>query len=837
MNSSSTSSPPAQRNTAARADSPGAADPTSDGHGPCASLEVIESIQKRVLWLSTQIVHHANVVRPNPDGVKVGGHQASSASVVGLMTALYFHALRPGDLVSVKPHAAPVFHAIQFLLGNLPGDKLRQLRGYQGLQAYPSRTKDPDPVDFSTGSVGLGAVMPNFAALARQYVHDHFGLDTPNRFIALVGDAEFDEGSIWEALGEDHLRGLGRILWVVDLNRQSLDRVTPSGKAQQIEEMFRLHGWHVIELKYGRRLQEYYARPGGERLRHRIDLMSNEEYQSLLRLRDGAAVRDRLARINGEPDAELLDVLSACPPAEVKALLANLGGHDLSLILDAYAEADRTHDRPVVIIAYTIKGWGLPIAGDPENHSKLLSQAQMDELQRQLDVPPGEEFGAFPAASAEDCAVELVRRRLGVRRAVAARPALAPSVIPGSLATTYEGRLSTQQVLGRLLTALGGFPEVAARIVTTSPDVASSTNLGGWINRVGVYHPRPRTNYFKENQIAQLVNWEQGPRGQQIELGISENNFFLLLGALGLAGDLFGETLLPVGTIYDIFIARGLDALTYALYNQSKFIFAGTPSGVSLSREGGAHQSLITPSIGMELPHLVYCEPCFAKELEWMVLAGLRNLLDRQRGRSVYLRLSTVPVDQSLFPAPGTPDDEAALVREVVCGGYRLLDHRGSPGYDPRENVANIFACGVMVPVALEASRRLAARGILANVVSMTSPDLLYRGWRQAVQMRRTHAHLRPTCHLERLIPEPERGCPIVTVIDGHSHTLSFVGGVFGTRTVALGVDTFGQTGSRQELYDHYGVSVSAVVNAVESLWGPAAAHLGPQQRGCPPQG
>jgi pyruvate dehydrogenase E1 component len=823
MNSRPPSTRPAERTPAARDGSRVTAEPPGDGNVPPASLELIERIQKRVLWLSTQVVHYANLVRPNPDGVKVGGHQASSASVVSLMTALYFHALRPGDLVSVKPHAAPVFHAIQFLLGNLPGDKLRQLRGYGGLQAYPSRTKDPDPVDFSTGSVGLGAVMPNFAALARQYVQDHFGLDTPNRFIALVGDAEFDEGSVWEALGEDHLRGLGRVLWVVDLNRQSLDRVTPSGKVRQIEALFRLHGWRVIELKYGRRLREYFARPGGKRLRRRIDLMSNEEYQSLLRLRDGAAVRDRLTRVDGEPDAQLLDLLSACPPAEVQALLADLGGHDLSLILEAYAEADRTDDRPVVVIAYTIKGWGLPIAGDPENHSKLLTQAHMDELQRQLGVPPGHEFAAFPPGSAEARAVELVRRRLGARPAAAARPALPPSAIPASLETKYEGRLSTQQVLGRLLTALASFPEVAARLVTTSPDVASSTNLGGWINRVGVYHPRPRTNYFKENQVAQLVNWQQGPRGQQIELGISENNFFLLLGALGLAGDLFGETLLPVGTLYDIFIARGLDALTYALYNGSKFIFAGTPSGVSLSREGGAHQSLITPSIGMELPDLVYCEPCFAKELEWMLLAGLRNLLDRRRGRSVYLRLSTVPIDQSLFPALEAPEGEAALMRQVVRGGYRLRDHGGSPDYDPGENVANILACGVMVPVALEASRQLAERGILANVVSMTSPNLLYRGWRQAVQLRRTHAHLRPACQLERLIPEPERGSPIVTVIDGHSHTLSFVGGVFGAPTVPLGVDTFGQTGSRQELYDHHGIGVSAVVRAVESFW-----RLGP---------
>ena len=779
-------------------------------------LATLESIQNRVLWLSTQIVHYANNVRDNPDGLKVGGHQASSASMVGLMTALYFHELRRGDLVAVKPHASPVFHAIQFLLGNLPPEKLTELRAYQGLQAYPSRTKDVDPVDFSTGSVGLGAVAPNFAALTARYVKDHFGAGGSHRFIALIGDAELDEGNVWEALGEDNLRALDQVIWIIDLNRQSLDRVVPSGKAQKIEEMFRVHDWQVIEVKYGRRLQAYFERPGGERLRERIDLMTNDEYQSLLRISDGNSIRDHLAQSNGSVDRELLRLLEDCPTGEIRDLLADLGGHDLDMILDAYERADQVRDRPVVIIAYTIKGWGLPIAGDPLNHSKLLTTAQMGELQTQLGVPKGGEFETFAPRSEEAKYIASFKSGLSIDEKRPPPSGPRPSEIPETLDSSYKGNRSTQQVLGSLLTLLARRPEIANRIVTTSPDVASSTNLGGWINKMGVYSSQARINYFKEAHIPQILNWEQSPKGHHIELGISENDFFLLMTALGLSAEFFGETLLPIGTIYDTFISRGLDALNYGLYSKSKFIFAGTPSGISLSREGGAHQSVITPSIGAELPHLVYYEPCFGQELEWILLASLRNLLDRDHGTSVYLRLSTVPIDQGLFP-PGSGAEAEQLRRGVLRGGYRLVDYRQHADYEPRENVANIFACGVMVPVALEASRELALRGMLANVVNMTSPGLLYRGWRHATRLRAKNPRVRSTSLLEQLIPEDERRCPIVTVMDGHSHALSFLGSVFGTRTVSLGVDEFGQTGSRQELYQHYGISAAAIVEAVES--------------------
>src|SRR5215475_4631989 len=306
-------------------------------------LEMLTRIQKRVLWLSTYIVHYANFLRPNPEGLKVGGHEASSASVVTLLIALYFYFLRPGDRVSIKPHASPVFHAIQFLRGLLPQEKLKAFRAYGGLQAYPSRTKDPDGVDFSTGSVGLGAVAPLFGALVRDYLVDHFsptGLTMPESswHIALVGDAELDEGNVWEALGEPYTQHFSRVLWIVDLNRQSLDRVVPDGRAQQLREMFHANGWHLIDLKYGSKLEAVFRQPYGLKLRAQIDEMSNEEYQSLL-LQDGEVIRARLVNHTGKTDEAMAQLLESYGTDEVKELLANLGGHDLEKVMEAYAQA------------------------------------------------------------------------------------------------------------------------------------------------------------------------------------------------------------------------------------------------------------------------------------------------------------------------------------------------------------------------------------------------------------------------------------------------------------------------------------------------------------------
>ncbi len=787
-------------------------------------LSILKSIERRVLWLSTYLVHYANAIRPNPDKTKVGGHQASSASVVSLMTAMYFKILKPGDRLAIKPHASPVFHAIQALRGRLPMEALKRFRAFGGLQAYPSRTKDPDPVDFSTGSVGLGPVAAMFGGLTDRYIRDHFG-PGGGRYIALVGDAELDEGNMWEAIGEDYAAGLNNVLWVVDLNRQSLDRVVPDGRAHRIREMFRINRWHVINLKYGSRLDEAFARPGGPLLRQRIDDMSNAEYQTLLQL-DGGRIRDRL--VAGAPAKDrdaLAALLAGYDDASVRRLLTDLGGHDLLKIIEAFQEAKGVTDRPTVIVAYTIKGWRLPFEGDPLNHSMLLTPEDIAKLQKALGIPEGEEWSGFPPESPEG---RYIRAREAALEA-ATRPHPSPMIppIPQELGLRFPKVTSTQEALGLILTHLADHPELAKRVVTVSPDVAVSTNLGGWINKKGVYSPVEQLDYFAEYQLPRLLKWQQTPSGQHLELGISENNLFLLLTALGLSPDLTGEPVFPLGTIYDCFIPRGLDAFSYGAYSGARFILVGTPSGISLSPEGGAHQSLYTPAIGLQMPRVVYFEPTFAKELEWILMASLAYLADQKTGQAVYLRLSTTPLDQGLFNEVVERVGEAELRRQVLNGAYRIRDRRPLKGYRPGENVVNIFATGVMVQEAVEASDQLLQEGLYANVMAVSSPDLLYRGYSQLNRMKLKRPEVRGGCYLNRLMAGPEAKVPIVTVMDGHSHTLSFIGAALAVPTVTLGVDDFGQSGSRAELYRHYEIGKEAIQRAARyalSLGNPGQA-------------
>ncbi|MBI3327636.1 MAG: pyruvate dehydrogenase, partial [Nitrospinae bacterium] len=365
-----------------------------------ADLDMLQSVERRVLWLSTYIIHYANKIRENPDSLKVGGHQASSSSVVSLATALYFCFLRPQDHVAFKPHASPVFHAIQYLLGRVAQEKLKQLREFDGLQAYPSRLKDQDGVTITTGSVGLGAGATIFGALAQQYVEHHFQRSPHGRYIALVGDAEIDEGNVPEALGEARVYDLDNLWWIIDFNRQSLDYIAPEGRASEIRKLFEAKGWHVILLKYGSKQEAFFKQPYGSKLRDWIDECPNVEYQSLCRA-DGAHIREVIINWHGKRDDELARLLADRSDTEVKELALNLGGHDLPCIVEAFRTAERVKGEPVAIFAYTIKGWGLPIAGHFENHAAQLTQEQIDSLREHLGVLPGQEWEGFPPESLE----------------------------------------------------------------------------------------------------------------------------------------------------------------------------------------------------------------------------------------------------------------------------------------------------------------------------------------------------------------------------------------------------------------------------------------------------
>ncbi|MFH8802108.1 transketolase-like TK C-terminal-containing protein [Streptomyces sp. NPDC017936] len=769
--------------------------PAAPRRTPAAALDVLHEIEDRVLWLSSAIVHHANRVRPNPSGLKVGGHQASCASMVSIMTTLWFRHLRPEDRVSVKPHASPVLHAVNHLLGELDASYLPTLRAFGGLQSYPSRSKDPDPVDYSTGSVGIGATATIWGALARRYADKSGDGGFKGRQYALVGDAELDEGAVWEALMDPQVAELGELVWIVDLNRQSLDRVVPNMAAGRLHGMFAAAGWQVLTLKYGTLLEKLFARPGGHALRARIDDMSNPEYQRLLRC-SADELRDRLPGTGPEAPT-ITELLAETDDATLMEAVRNLGGHDLSALDTALSEVD--DDRPTVIFAYTIKGHGLPTQGHPQNHSSLLTEEQMRELADEVGADPDHPWEGFAAdsAAARLCAQTAARLR---RDTV---PEARPPALPTDIGRTPTGVATTQAALGRVLLDLTrSAPEAARRVVTVSPDVSSSTNLGGWVNKVGVWSPTERVDWFADDAET-ILHWRERPTGQHIELGIAETNLVGLLGELGATWSRWGEPLLPIGVMYDPFVQRALEPWSFGMYAGGQSILVGTPSGVTLAPEGGAHQSITTPSLGIEQPGCTTWEPAFALDTEWTLLAALSRL-GRPDGGSAYLRLSTRPVDQTLARVPTDPAARERRRRQVVAGAYPLRRQA-----DARVTIA---AMGAVVTEALAAADRLQHLGIPADVVCVTSPGLLYR----ALDARVGHGEA-PDWILDQVFPA-ERATPLVTVLDGHPHTLAFLATLHRVPIRRLGVTRFGQSGSLDEVYRHHGIDTDSIVGAALDL-------------------
>ena len=757
-------------------------------------IATLEEIERRVLWLSVRMIDYAN--RRGETEIKVGGHQASSASMVSIMTALWFGHIGGEDKVAIKPHASPLYHSIKYLTGELDGSYLTRLRDFGGLQSYPSRTKDPDVADFSTGSVGLGAVAPLFSAAARRFVDAHHGSRPPARFIATVGDAELDEGNVWEAIADPALQGLGNVTLIVDLNRQSLDRVVPGIQSRRLTRFFAEAGWHVIEVKYGAKLLAAFAMQGGEALRQHIDDMPNEEYQSLFAV-EGPELRARFLE-NADPAVERF--LSTIDDSDLGDLIRNLGGHDIEELLKAYRRADAVADRPSIVFAYTVKGRGLPIAGDPMNHSALLSEGQIDDLRSSMGLTVDSEWDRFDPGSAAGAVCAAVGESINNVPPLP-RPAIS---VPAASGAMQKPVTSSQEAFGRVLVQLGKDPKIATRMVTASPDVAVSTNLGGWINAQGVFSPTESVDYHRPEQ---LLKWAPGPQGRHIELGISEMNLFLLLGQLGLAHEHHGEMLLPIGTVYDPFVLRGLDALIYSLYNDSKFIIVGTPSGVTLAPEGGAHQSSITPSVGLELPGIVAVEPAYGEAVDWLLSSALRQLAE-PNGSSSYLRLSTRPIDQAPFAAAKDRIGADSLRDAVLRGGYRLrVPRSGEP--------LIIAASGPVMPEVLRAADILAEEGFGVTVIDVTSQDLLFREWQRGMTRAAQTASIpADTSHLAHLILPDERSAPILTVHDASPHSMAWLGSVFGQRVLPLGVDRFGESGTIVELYEAMGFLPDQLVNA-----------------------
>jgi pyruvate dehydrogenase E1 component len=762
-------------------------------------LECLDALQRKVLWLATWMIHHANHIRPKRDGLKVGGHQSSSASVVTIMTALYFDVLRAEDRVAVKPHASPVLHAIQYLFGRQTREKLERFRGYGGAQSYPSRTKDTIDVDFSTGSVGLGVAITTFASLVQDYVRlkGLADITTPGRMVAIAGDAEFDEGNVFECLLEGWKQRVRNVWWIIDYNRQSLDTILPDRLHHRFDTVFRDMDWRVVWLKYGPLLMDAFNRRGGDALRAWIDDCPNSLY-SALAFQGGASWRRRLLADLGDVSG-LRELLDDHDDAGLHALMTNLAGHDLKTVLDAFHAVQ--DDQPTCFIAYTIKGWQLPFAGHQDNHAGLMTPEQMTRLKAQLNIEEGQEWEPFAGL---DVPTDQLRafidaapfNRRSTRRCEAASIAVPPRIE----APTAE-RMSTQEGFGRLLSSLSRqHPTLADRIVTTSPDVTVSTNLGAWVNRRGIFHRDRSDDLPADTRPTSPQSWSLSPQGQHFELGIAENNLFTLLAALGLSAPLFGTRLLPIGTVYDTFISRGLDALNYGCYQDSRFILVATPSGVTLSAEGGAHQSIVTPLIGIGQPGLTSFEPAYVDELTEVLRWSFEHI-QAADGGSVYLRLSTRPLKQPQRPW----SDE--LAQKVLAGGYWLVP-------PARDCELAIVACGSVVAEAIEAHRIISEDMESVGLLLVTSCSRLEREW---IESRRT-SRRGERSHVEQLLEQLPDDVGLVSIIDAHPATLAWLGAVRRQRIVPLGVDRFGQCGDIPDVYHAYGLDADAIIDAAATL-------------------
>jgi pyruvate dehydrogenase E1 component len=765
-------------------------------------IAAIETLDSRLRWLASWIVHNANHIRPKRDGLKVGGHQASCASMTAIMAALYFHALRPNDKVSVKPHAGPLLQAIHYLLGNQSLEQLQQFRALGGAQSYPSRTKDKIPVDFSTGSVGLGVAITAFSSLVQDYLIAHGSIDEGNagRMISLMGDAELDEGNIYECLIEGYKHDIRNCWWVVDYNRQSLDSTTADRMFRRFDDIFETTGWRVITLKHGKLQRAAFARPGGKSLEDWIENCPNAEF-AVLTYQGGAAWRARLtADIGGKPHVKKL--LDSFEDDGLAALMTNLGGHCVESLMDAFDSAD--DERPTLFIAYTVKGYGLPLAGHKDNHSGMMNPGQIDQLRMAMGIEVDQEWEPFAGLGGNMAA--RLKNFIG-DSVLAAKPEepVAPQIhVPARFAVPSGDVQSTQAAFGNVLLDLAkSSEELADRIVTTAPDVTQTTNLGGFVNQRGLFRRSDVADIFREAKIPSAQKWAAHAAGQHIELGIAENNFFLLLTSLGLAAPHFGTRLIPVGTVYDPFIARGLDALNYGCYSDARFLLVGTPSGLTLGPEGGAHQSINTPLIGMGQPSLAYFEPAYADEVA-LFMRWAFEYLQKPEGSSVYLRLSTRQVAQVERANTNWETD-------ALKGGYWLRPPTAGAE-------AAIAFTGAIAPEVLAAYEQMLDDIPGLGVLNVTSPDVLHREWSASKAVRWTDRNAQ-TCHVEDLLSLLAPDAGIVTVIDGSPGALSWLGGVHGLRVSPLGTDRFGQTGDLPDLYSEYRLDSAAIIDAMAALF------------------
>lgn len=882
-----------------------------------ARKEMLDRICGRVHYMTTQMIWLANNREDAAKGdPKIGGHPAACASSLHITGALHLLAKTGFDYVANKPHAAPVDHTYNYLLDLFLKNGLERFtpeeadQVMQNLRKFPQGDEavfqsyhshyDPDHHGFlPSGTVGIPPVNAGYLALAYRFAKEH-GYQVPDaHFWAILGDSEFREGSCYEAIPDFAERELGNLTWIVDYNRQSLDghritnkKIMNGTDADRIERTMLANGWDVIQVRHGHRRLKLFERPDGHVFRDWLEKeLEDYELQALLLINDMAGLRKGLLKTH----PKLKKFLGNVNDAELYWALRDLGGHDIIALAEAMLKSKENKHKPTMIIAHTVKGWGLRSAASQGNHSALPTQDEVDALREAQDLPANRLFARFDAKTEE--AKFLKERGEELYAQIREQHELKEKNLQtfakrvqenGEIPTSFGINLKmasyphTQWMLGQCTAKLTRIantnsnksdkpltPEETAwkvpaeLMVSMAPDVGTSTNLNpamdGKIFGVPVV-PDYETDFgVKDKKAPDLVPGEE-KSDRFLRFDIAEGNVMSCMGSYGKMRDFVGVPILPLMTVYDFFIKRAHDQFFYDLYWKSSFILVGTPSGITLSPEGAQHGW----KSDFQIPNQITWEPFFCLELDWILADSIRRhvTLDNEGRTGVLIRGVTRGVEQKLFaqclkrqarfkqdwngqalhPAGLVIDgatDEASVSavseeqmfeqvrQDVLQGAYYLIDYRGYAGYEPGDNVVNIFAMGALGTEAIKASEELLQKGIYANVIMVTSTDLLLG----AQAHENDYAYLKSGLGIDGslfLQPVPNGGAhpaevvtlsgrriPIVSVHDGEPGLLDNIGSIVGVKHESLAVRKHSKCGRPEEIYAYHHLDANSIVHAV----------------------
>lgn len=869
----------------------------------------LDSIARRAHYLATQMIYQANNRSDKEKGEpKVGGHQSGSASALHIMGALHLIVKTGFDHIANKPHASPTDHSYNYLLDlflNSDFSKLTETQkntAMMGLRKYSKNGEHVfqsyhSPYDsdhhnfFPSGTVGIPPVQAGYLALAYRFAKDH-NYNVPDaHFWALSGDSEFREGSMYEAVPDFAEREIGNLTWIVDYNRQSLDghrvvnqKVLDGTDADRIEKSMAANGWEVIQLRHGSKRLSLFKKPGGEAFKNFLEKeLFDYELQALLLVHDMKALKKGITKEH----PQLKKFIESVGDEELYEALRDFGGHDMINIAEAMLKSKESKRKPTIIIAHTLKGWGLKMAAQPGNHSSLNSTDEMDEMQKRQGISGASLFAGFDLKTAEG--KYLKERGEKLYSEIKAQNTLKEKnqkffveqiaqigEIPEKLDinTKMASYPHTQWMLGQLTAKLTRIANADSTkltetekkwktagelFMTMAPDVGTSTNLNpamdGKIFGAPVVTDLETDLGVKDSKLPDLVPGED-VSDRFLRFEIAESNVMTCVGSFGKMRDITGVPIMPLMTVYDFFLKRALDQYFYNQYWKSSFICVGTPSGVTLSPEGAQHGW----KSDFQIPNQITWEPFFCVEVDWILSdAFKRHILNDNTGRSgVLLRLvtrgaeqkdmmkyltkqsrfktnSSVLLSRSEFLVNGgTNEEEISAISEneilnairidVLKGAYYLIDYRGYAGFEPGDNVVNIFAMGSMCTEAIKASENLLSRGIYANVIVVTSPDLLcgILAHENDYDYLRSGLKINSDLYLNRqgqvesvdLVVASGRRIPIVSVHDGEAGLLDNLGSIVGVRHESCAVRKHSKCGRPSEIYHFHHIDDEAVMDA-----------------------